>query len=189
MDRVLLTGLMKIELPGRTVLLCDGGFVTWNGETYLGEDPDFGTLAGFEALEEGVGDEAPAGTLTMLPRSSAAAATLSRPGYQNSRIRLWLAEINETTGAVIGTPDLQADWQLDRTTLRLALGSRELEMGCVTRSQRLLARNEGNVLSSSFHSRIYPGERGHDNATGLEANFAWGAASPPRGVAASLTSG
>ncbi len=189
MDRVLLIGLMKMELPGRVVLLCDGGFVRWGGELYLGEDPDFGTLAGFEALSEGVGDEAPAGALTMLPRSTAAAATLSRPGYQNSRIRLWLAEIDEASGAVIGTPDLQADWQLDRTTLRLALGYRELEMGCVTRSQRLLARNEGNVLSSAFHSRIFPGERGHDNATGLEANFAWGAASPPRGISASLTNG
>jgi hypothetical protein len=189
MDRILLSGLMKMELPGRPVLLCDGGFVIWGDDVYLGEDPDFGTLAGFEALSEGVGDEAPAGALTMLPRSTAAAVTLSKPGYQNSRIRLWIAEVDEATGMVVGVPDLQADWQLDRTTLKLGAGTRSLELGCVTRSQRLLARNEGNFLSSAFHSRIYPGERGHDNATGLEANFAWGAASPPRGVAASLTSG
>ena len=185
MDRVLLSGLMKLELPGRNVLLCDGGLVKWGADTFVGIDPDFGTLAGFDALTEGVGDEAPAGTLTLLPKSTAAAATISTPGYQNSRLRLWIAEIDENTGSVMGTPDLMADWQLDRTTLKIGRGQRSLDLGCVTRSQRLLARNEGNVLSSAFHSRIFAGERGLDNAVGLEATFAWGAASTPRGVVAS----
>lgn len=187
MDRVLLSGLMKLELPARDVLLCDGGFVIWGAEVYLGRDEEFGTLAGFDALTEGVGDEAPAGSLTMLPPSTAAAVDISTPGFQNSRLRLWVAEVNEASGTVIGDPDLMADWQLDRTTLKIGRGQRSLEMGCVTRSQRLLARNEGNVLGSSFHSRIFAGERGLDNAVGLEANFAWGVTSPPRGVVASGT--
>lgn len=187
MDRVLLAGLMKLELPGRDVLLCDGGFVSWADDTFVGVDPEFGTLAGFDALTEGVGDEAPAGTLTLLPKTTAAAATISAPGFQNSRLRLWIAEVDQTSGAVSGMPDLMADWQLDRTTLKIGRGERSLELGCVTRSQRLLARNEGNVLSSAFHSRIFPGESGLDNAVGLEANFVWGAASPPRGVVASGT--
>lgn len=188
-ERVFLAGLMKLELPDRPILLCDGGVLAWNGDVYAGADPDFGTIAGFEALTEGVGDEAPAGTITMLPPSTAAAAEISRPGYQGSRLRLWIAEVNADTGAIIGEPDLQCDWQLDRTTLRIGRGVRELELGCVTRSQRLLARSEGNVLSSSFHARLYPGERGHDNAVGLEASFAWGVASAPRGVVASGAAG
>jgi hypothetical protein len=189
MNRVMLTGLVEIVLPSRTIRLCDGGFVIWGENTFSSSDDEFGTLGGFEALSEGVGDEAPAGTLTMLPASTAAAAVLSQPGYQGSPVRLWIAEVDEETGHVVETPDQQGDWQLDRTTLRIGRGTRALEMGCVTRAQRLLARNEGNVLSSAFHSRIFPGERGHDNAVGLQANFAWGVASPPRGVVASGTVG
>jgi hypothetical protein len=189
MERILLAGLMKAELPGHTILLCDGGFVPWNGEIFLSADDIFGTIDSFEPPEEGVGDVIPSGTLTMLPRGSAAAIALSRPEYQGSRVRFWVAEIVESTGQVLGDPDLQADWQLDRTTLRSSKGSRKLEIDMVSRAQRLLAKVEGVVLSSASHSAIFPGERGFDNATGLGVNFAWGVASPPRGVVASNTYG
>ncbi len=186
-DRILLAGLMKAELPGHTILLCDGGTVEWEGDVYTSIDDTFGTIAGFDAPEEGVGDVIPAGTLTMLPNGSVTAIALSRPEFMGSRIRFWIAEIDQMTGAVIGDPDLQADWQMDRTTMRGQRGKRELDVDMVSRAQRLLAKVEGNVLSSAFHSSIFPGERGFDNATGLPVNFAWGVASPPRGVVASNT--
>lgn len=182
MDRILLTGLMRLELPIRDVLLCDGGVVRWGSTVYKSRDPEFGILTGFDALTEGVGDEAPAGTLTMAPPSTAAAATLSSPGYQGSRLRLWVAEVDAATGAVTGTPDLMCDWQLDQTRLRVGRGTRVLELGCVTRGQRLMLRNEGNVLSPSFHRSIWPNEAGLDNATGLTVDIAWGVAGPARGV-------
>lgn len=182
-ERVRLSGLMKMELPIRDVLMCDGGFVTWAGDTYEAEDPDFGILAGFDALTEGVGDEAPAGTLTMAVPSTAAATILSRPGYQGSRVRLWVAEIDDVTGQVIGDPDLMVDWQIDSTRLRLPKGGRFLEIGCVTRGQRLMLIHDGNTLSPSFHRSIHPGEAGLDNATGLTRDVAWGVAAAPRGTA------
>ena len=185
MERVLLSGLMKMELPDRDVLLCDGGFVVWDGQTYQASDDVFGILTGFDALSEGVGDEAPAGVLTMAPPTTAAAVTLSRPGYQGSRIRLWVAEIDEMTGYVIGEPDLMCDWQIDSTRLRIGRGKRELEIGCVTRGQRLMLVNDGNTLSPAWHRLVHPGEAGLDNATGLTTDVAWGAASPPRGQVAS----
>jgi hypothetical protein len=182
MERVRLIAILKVELPGRSILLCDGGFVDHDGERYLSSDVDFGTVAGFEALEEGAGDSLPAGTITFYPPSIAAAATLSQPGYQGSRITMSIIEQDPATGAVIDV-DRMADWQSDRTILRRKKGMpRALEMLCVTRSQRLLARNEGNVLSSAFHQRQYPGERGFDNAHGMPTQVAWGVASPPRGV-------
>ena len=189
MESVRLAGLMKMELPGgKTVRLCDGAFVPWGDETFVSTDPDYGVLAGFESLTEGVGDEAPAGTLTMLPPSNAVAGDISKPGNQGSRIRLYIAEIGDD-GRVTGEPDLMADWQLDRTTLTLGRGKRSLEIGCVTRGQRLMAKNEGNVLGSSFHQTIFPGERGHDNAVGLETSVAWGVASAPRGTTVSGVGG
>lgn len=189
MERILLAGLMKAELPGHTILLCDGGFVPWNGEIYLSADETFGTIDAFEPPEEGVGDIIPGGTLAMLPNGTASAIALSRPDFQGSRIRFWVAEIVEATGQVVGEPDLQADWQLDRTTLRSKRGSKTLDIDMLSRGQRLLAKVEGVVLSSASHSSIFPGERGFDNGTGLPADFAWGVASPPRGVVASSTVG
>lgn len=187
MERILLTGLMKAELPGHTMLLCDGGFVTWNGETYQSVDETFGTIDKFAPPEEGVGDVIPAGTLTMLPNGSASAIALSQPAFQGSRIRFWIAEINEMTGQIIGDPDLQADWQLDRTRTSSKKSERRLDIDMVSMAQRLLAKVEGNVLSSSFHSSIFPNERGFDNSTGLGINFAWGISAPPRGTVASNT--
>lgn len=184
MERVLLTGLMKLELPSRTVLVCDGGFVRWNGDLYQAADPVFGIITGFDSLTEGVGDEAPAGTLTMAPPSTAAAAELTQPVNQGARLRMWIAEVDETTGGVVGTPDQMVDWQVDSMRLRVGRGSRLVEIGCVTAGQRLMLRNEGNSLSPAFHRLIYPSEAGLDNATGLTIDVAWGTASPPRGAVA-----
>ena len=182
MERVLLSGLMKLELPSRAITLCDGGFVRWKGDTYQAEDAEFGILTGFDALTEGVGDEAPAGMLTMAPPTTTAAAALTAPGNQGARLRLWVAEIDERNGGVIGQPDQMVDWQVDSMRLRIGRGTRVLEIGCVTHGQRLMLRNEGNTLSPSFHRMIYPGEAGLDNATGLTTDVAWGAAAAPRGA-------
>lgn len=182
MERVTLVGLLKLELPGRDVLLCDGGVVPFDGQLYQSSDDVFGTVSMFEALTEGTGDELPAGTITFLPRDVAGAVELSQPAYQNSRLRMWIAEVDEASGRIIGQPDLMADWQTDKTVLRRATGTRALEIGCVTRSQRLLIRNDGNALTSPAHQRVFPGERGFDNAVGMDIEIPWGVVAPPRGV-------
>lgn len=189
MDRILLAGLMKMELPGYTVRLCDGGFVPWGAETYRSVDVRFGTIGGFDVPEEGVDAIIPSGTLTMLPSSDSAVADLAQPAHQGSRTRLWIAEVDEATGQIVGEPDLQADWMLDRSTLKSKRGERSLAIDMVSAAQRLLAKVEGVVLSSASHSAIFPGERGFDNGTGLETSFAWGVASPPRALVASNTNG
>lgn len=181
MDRVLLVGLIKIELPSRTLRLCDGGFLNVGAEQYSSSDADFGTIGGVESLEEGVGDEVPAGRLTFLPQSNAAAVTLSAPTMQGSRMRFWIAEVDEATGTIVGTPDLQADMQLDLTTLVVGRGTRRLDMNFVSRLERLFKINEGNSLNPRFHKTVWPGELGEDNATGLSQTVAWGVESPPRG--------
>jgi hypothetical protein len=181
MDRILFVGLVKIELPDHTILLCDGGFLIVDGEEYSSSDPYFGTIEKLESLEEGVGDEVPAGRLTFLPKSTAAAADLSAPGMQGSRVRFYIAEVDEATGTVIGTPDLRADMQTDQTILRTGRGIRKLEMMFVSRLERLFSINEGNSLSPRFHKTVWPGELGEDNATGVGVAVAWGVEGAPRG--------
>jgi len=180
MDRVTLVGLMKIELrDGRTIRLCDGGWVPWGAEVYRSSHDQFGMIGSMQSFEEGVGDEVPAFQLTFLPVSTAAAADLSAPGMQGSRSRIWIAEINASTGTIIGTPDLQFDGMIDRTLLRIGARKRELDIEFVSTSERLFTIVEGNSLSTAFHKSVFPGELGEDNATGLGVGVAWGAEAQP----------
>jgi hypothetical protein len=175
-----LVGLLKIEFPTRTVRLCDGGFITFGGETYTSADDVFGNIASLEPLSEGIGDEVPALELTLQPPSTTATADLSQPGFQQARARFWIAEFNPETGQIVGTPDLTFEGQIDQTSVRIARGERSLSIVIVSTAERLFERNIGNTLSPTFHKSIWPGELGHDNAIGLKVPIAWGVAGPVR---------
>lgn len=176
-----ITGLLRIAFPTGTVRLCDGGFITWNGETYLSKDAVFGNIASLEALTEGVGDEVPALELTLQPPGTTPAADLSQPGFQQAAVRFWIAEYNPATGQVIGTPDLAFVGQVDQTSIRVGRGQRSLSITIVSTAERLFERNIGNTLSPNFHKSIWgPGELGHDNAIGLKLPVAWGVEAPVR---------
>lgn len=175
MDRIWLCGIMEMQLrDGRTIRLCDGGFVTVGGNTYRSSDPDFGVIGSMEAFSEGVGDSVPAFKLTFLPASTAAAADISAPGMQGSITRFWIVEVDADTGLVVGDPDLMFDGQIDQTVLRIGKGKRELDIDFVSTAERLFSINEGNSLNPRFHKLVNPGELGEDNATGLGVSVAWG---------------
>ena len=172
---ITLAALMQIELPMRTIRMTDGGFVYWDGHKYDCFDEDFGTIAGAEAFEEKTGDEAPGGKLIFYPPSSAAAASLSQPEYQGSRLRFWLAEIDPQTGTVTGTPELTADLALDTVTLKAGKGTRAAEMEFESAAKRLFMVLRGQALNDRFHQSCYPGEKGMANATGMPRSTPWGA--------------
>ena len=177
MNTVALIGLMKMELPTRTVRLCDGGFIVFDSEIYHSADDVFGTIASLEGLGEGVGDEVPALEVTFYPHGDAAPGDLSQPGFQTSRVRFWIAEYDVDAGTITGTPDLVFDGQLDRTALTVGQ-TREVACSVVSLAERLFELNIGNSLNPNFHKSVWPGELGHDNATGLSIPVAWGVASP-----------
>ena len=172
-------GLCKIELPDSTIRLTDGGFILWDEEVFASKDPVFGTIASTDELSEGIDAEVPALDMAMIPAGTAAAADLSQPGFQRSRVRFWLGEYVRETGLLDGEPDLLFDGQIAQTSLSAGRSSRELAMTIVSTAERLFERNIGNSLSPSFHKSVWPGETGHDNATGLGAPVAWGVEAPP----------
>ncbi|MFC3442793.1 hypothetical protein ACFOKF_16590 [Sphingobium rhizovicinum] len=179
MRRLRLSGLCKLELrDGRTLRLCDGGWVPWGAEKFVARDATFGIIGSMESFEEGVGDEVPAFSLTFLPVSTAAAADLVAPGMQGSRLRLWIAELDDLTGQIIGDPDQKFDGQLDQATLVTGLRKRELRLSIVPRGERFFDANDGNNLSDTFHKYIYPGERGEENAVD-SVSVAWGTEAAP----------
>lgn len=178
MQSVALVGLCKIELPGHDALLCDGGFIEFDSETYRSSDSLIGTIASIQAMGEGVGPEVPALEMVLLPPESSEPGDLVQPGWQTSRARFWIGEYDPETGLVVGDPDLMFDGQLDQTSLSVG-ASRELGVTVVSLAERLFERNTGNSLTAAWHQSIWPGELGHNNATGLAIQVAWGAASPP----------
>jgi hypothetical protein len=182
MQRILLAALIKVELPGHTACLIDGGTLTFAGDIYLSSDSLLGVAEGVEALSEGAGDEAPAGALTFILPDTTPSSSVNTPAIVDSRVRLWLAEVGMDTGAVIGTPDNMADWMVDYPEISIEQGVRRLTLNCVSQGQRLFNINMGNSLSPKFHERIYPGEFGFRNAVGVPTAVPWGAASAPRGA-------
>lgn len=179
---VTLAWLATFTLPDRTLRFCDGGQVKWGDDMYRASDDDFGTISEVEEPDEQTGDEAPGATITFLPVSTAAAATLSQPAYQFSPVDFWLAEVDPATGEAIGDPEPMAAMDLDTTTLILGKGTRKLEMGLVSACDRLFLNDEGNSLNTAFHQRVWPGELGLDNATGKPGTVAWGVTAPPAGT-------
>lgn len=182
MQRIRLAGLLKWERPEGNVCLVDGGTLPWDGDTYRSFDPLIGSIAGFESLTEGVGDEAPAGTFIFAPPGDAVPADLSYGELQGTRIQSWIAEIDDETGEVIGTPELQLDAIVDVTKIVRGKGVYRLKVDFVSRAQRLMILDTNNVLSGGAHQRVYPGEAGLDNATGVPVVVAWGVAGAPRGT-------
>jgi hypothetical protein len=181
MDRITLCGLIKIELPDYTLRICDGGFVNYAGELYQSEDTVFGVISGFEINGTGP-DQAPGGKISFLTPNPDAAAAMISPGFQTSKLSIWLAEINEATATVVGTPKILTLAQLDRGIVSETMRSREVGLEFVSLGERMMTTNEGNSLNGTFHKRFFTGELGLDNAIGMGVTIAWGTSGPARGV-------
>lgn len=179
MRRIGLMWLCKIVFPDATVRLTNGGFLRWGDEMFTAKHATFGVIDSVDGLSEGVEAEVPGLRMTMIPATGATPAQLSRPGYQRSPATFWLAEYDVDAGTLIGEPDVQFEGQVDQTILRFGRDRRELEIAIVAAGERLFEGNIGNSLSAGFHKAVWPGETGHDQATGLGSTVAWGVEAPP----------
>lgn len=180
--RVALVGLLEIEHPAATIRLCDGGFVNWAERgLFTAKDPVYGALGSVEAAVEAVGDEAPAGRLSLLTPAPSAAVSLARADAQGSPIRMWMAEVDPASGLLMGTPEPLFDGEVDTITIALGRGTAEVAIEYVSAAERLFLVKEGNVLSDRFHQLAWPGETGFSQCTGSVTAVPWGVAGPPRG--------
>lgn len=179
-DKIHLIAFCKVELPTRTLRICDGGFMYFGGEKYEADDAVFGSIAAVDEFEAALGDAAEDAKLVFLPPAETAASEINRKEFQNSRARFWMGVVG-SDGKTVTTAEQLMDALVDFTVLRLRQSGRELEMSFISRPEKLFLRNEGNSLNPRFHKSIWPGEKGLDN-TGAKQTVAWGVGSP-RGVA------
>jgi len=180
MSRIALTGLVKIELPDRTLRFCDGGFFTYESETYRSKDAVFGTIGALQTMAESVGDIVPAITMTLLPPSVTAPTAISQPGNQTAPAKFIIAEYDAETG-LISTGDVEFYGQIDQTVLKRSATEYSLTVSIVSLAERLFERNIGNSMNPNWHKSVWPGELGQDNATGLTGAVAWGVEAAPGG--------
>ncbi len=179
-DFIHLIGFCKIELPTRTLRMCDGGFCYFGGEKYTSEDDVFGSISAVEELDAALGDAAEDARIVFAPKASATPGQINSPYFQNSRARFWMGVIG-SDGKTVTHAEQLMDALVDYTVLRLRQSGRELEMVFIGRPEKLFLRQEANSLNPRFHKTVWPGERGLDNATGARISVAWGVSSP-RGV-------
>lgn len=170
---------MKVELPGKTLRLLDGSAImTIFGETYVGEDDDFGVLAAVDDIEENEGDEAPEIRFRIYPKNETALVMLANADMQLSPVTLMHGAVNPATMTPIGTPEIDFLGEIDVPILRLGAGIREVEYSAVSIFDRFFEVDEGQRATDGFHQMIWPGELGLDQMTGTTEKLYWGAKPP-----------
>ncbi len=179
---IMIAGLMELETIGRTVRLCDGGLLDWPGRgMFVSIDEEFGTIGSVDAPAESIGDESAGGRLTIDVPTTEAAIDLAQAEMQGKALRFWLAEVDASTGLMIGTPEKMFEGQVDTVSISLGLNERSVVIEYVDAAERLFAIREGNVLTSRFHQTAWPGELGFDHCTGVGLQVPWGVSGPSRG--------
>ena len=179
---VLLFGALKIELPSYTLRLVDGSAtIVIGGETYVGLDATFGTIAEMSQMTEEIGDNAPEITVALYPPDVSATATLSHPNMQGSRATLMVGAADPLSGLAIGTPEILFLGEIDVPTISIEQnGARKVEYTIVSVFERLFEVEEGQRASNGWMQSVWPGDLGLEHMTGTDVNLYWGA-KPPRG--------
>ena len=188
--RALVLAFCQIDLTdGRTCALLTGsGEVLWNGVTFKGRDETFGSILALQPPSDGFGDEAPGMSFVLTPADDAAAAQLASPAMQKSRVRWWIACLDDN-GGVIASPWEWFDGFLDVPNLSVDRASRELDLSVVSEMEKLFLSEEGRRLSDTSHQEIWPGETGFAYVTGLSRTIIWGPGERPAGISYATTGG
>lgn len=176
-----LTKLLRLDLPDESAFLSDGGVTVWGGNTYDAAHPVLGGFSQLSDLTLGFGAELPELEIVFNPPDNGALALLQEGAFKRSAVRLWIAEFNPDTGAVVGDPYLEFAGRMDRVRHQYGFQQLSIILSCVPETEVLLFSDDGNGLSAEFHKSIYPGETGHDQATGLVRTVTWGVESSRAG--------
>jgi len=171
---------VRMTLAAATICLLDGsGVVTFDGSTFVGEDPVYGSLAGVEEVTDGGEDEASRARIRLNPKDLTALTTLAGAGNQGSLVEIWEGFVDLSTGLAVETPDLAFEGFYDQPAWSFA--NMALEIDCGSVFELFFENEEGARLTDSFHQSICPGELGFQYVIEtLRRKLPWSTADAPR---------
>lgn len=178
-----LVHLIRIDLTARTIFLCDGaGFVNWGGDEYLGEDPDFGSIAEIGDFYETEGTESPRQEVSLFVPNTSALATLASPLAQGTPVSIYAAVIDPSNGQIIGEPDARFIGEIDDATARFDRNQRLLTLELSTVWEMLFDNNEGARWNDTFWRYLYGSNAGaFSHVTNANQKLFWGYNGPNNG--------
>jgi hypothetical protein len=173
--------LVQIDLDDRTVRLSVDGWFTFGGEQFLPTDPELGTIIALQYGEDGAGDVLSPLEIAFAPPAPLAASVLNVAALKRSRVQAWVVNYNAETGAILES-QRRFLGHVAQPSVKSARNEYTVSLLCQPMSAAALAANRGNGLNAAFHKRMFPGELGHDEASGLSQGKAWGTFRAPKGT-------
>lgn len=158
--------LVRLDLPGGSCFLTDGGFVIWNGDTYYGRHPTLGLFSSVSGLTSGIANQTTRVDVRILPKSLSALSLLNGATIQGCRVRVWRGAVDFQTGEIVGEPTQRFDGEVDLPKLQIGM-----EWGCTlecgTQSARQLEPNADWRQNHAFHVLRWPEEMGLLKVSGV----------------------
>lgn len=178
--RVMPFAAIEMITPTRSVyLLVGSGFVTFGGNTYLAADDVFGVFSDIEAISDGVGSQAPALTVTLIPPRGGNIDAVSNENLQDSPFRIYLGVMNPVTGRPIDDPLLMIDGLLDVPTVKIdESGNLKVDYDIGSIFDEFFLSNDAARLSDGFHQYLWPGELGCNFVTWVLHQIYFGTEAP-----------
>lgn len=163
---------VALDFSSGVIRVHDGiGNITWGGNTYSG----VGQLGSIEVVSESVEIIARAISLTLSGVDSSLVNTTMTEVYQNRQATVYVGFVNETTGAVVDTPETVWEGRMNQMSISSSAGSASIRLTCEHRLRRepRIARytNEDQQL-------LFSGDRFFDLVPSIKGFVAkWGDAS------------
>lgn len=180
--RAMLTALFQFDLPsGTRRLLLGGTEVSWDGHTWVGDDPTIGAIDAPDDVREDMSGEAPNTSISIRISPTADRNDIAGPQVQLSPFKMWLAALELDVNKhlqVVPDPELLFDGFLDQATINLDKGRDDVDYTIISAFDYFFEDSEGQRLNGQFHQSIWPGELGLDNVTGVTKKIYWGAYGP-----------
>lgn len=122
-----------LDFASGHVRVHDGiGQISWGGNTFDG----IGSFGGIEAVNDSTDVIARPLTLTLSGVDSSLVSTTMTEVYQNRQATVYVGFINETTGAVIDTPETAWEGRMNQLSLSSAAGTASIRVSCEYRLRR-----------------------------------------------------
>jgi hypothetical protein len=156
---------IDIQLANARVCLTDGTpevtfVIDDEAVTFSNYDPIFGVCSSYEGWSDGITDEAPSTSLTIIPYDNTAIPIWCDPNNQSGAINFYFGLIDDETGAVIGNPENIYAGAYDTATLKASAETREIEINVISAWEKFFNVDRGLRLNLRYQQSVHAGETG-----------------------------